>query len=235
MSLQAIADLARELAIRAADQEIEPYSPASASEFDNWDRRIPIPNIGDYRPDGWRLIDYVTVDKTGFGQSWEPALTIPAFIKWAAEKWQADNQAGFAIIEEGQFQLVVGYFTTDDEIEAETDDSNGIKAEDLNIEHCPECGFPYDGDDEDIKECPDCHTKLVDPLFYDGEKVTIPEPGAMDDWPAGETWVVEGDYYKEKTYLTLKDSQGDEWDIEWHLVSKVYHPENDPAQPCLMP
>lgn len=63
-----------------------------------------IPNIGDYRPDGWELVDAFLVDNSGFGSPDEPAYT----IEQLADKIEVDF--GYAIIECGQFQVVVGKF-----------------------------------------------------------------------------------------------------------------------------
>ncbi len=63
-----------------------------------------IPNLGDYVPKGWELVEEYFVDSSGFGSTDAPALTVDQF--------KAKTKAGFgyAIIEEGQFQLYVGEF-----------------------------------------------------------------------------------------------------------------------------
>jgi hypothetical protein len=63
-----------------------------------------IPNIGSYRPKGWTLVTTHFVDKSGLGRRDEPALTFVQFLGIV--------QAGFgyAIIEEGVFQVVIGEF-----------------------------------------------------------------------------------------------------------------------------
>lgn len=66
-----------------------------------------IPNIGTYRPKGWRLVEELFVDKSGFGAEWEPAMTLRQFIQ-AVRKAGPGN--GYAIIEEGEFQVYVGHF-----------------------------------------------------------------------------------------------------------------------------
>jgi hypothetical protein len=63
-----------------------------------------IPNIGSYRPKGWTLVETYFVDKTGLGRREEPALTFVQFLGAV----QAGR--GYAIIEEGLFQVVVGEF-----------------------------------------------------------------------------------------------------------------------------
>lgn len=66
---------------------------------------FPFPNLGDYRPKGWKLIEEHFVDNSGFGSPGEPALTVNEFIS----KLVVGH--GYAIIGEGQFQVYVGEFT----------------------------------------------------------------------------------------------------------------------------
>ena len=63
-----------------------------------------IPNFGDYRPAGWELVDELFVDNSGFGGSDEPALTVKQF------KSLVEKGFGYAIIDEGQFQIWIGKF-----------------------------------------------------------------------------------------------------------------------------
>jgi len=65
---------------------------------------FPFPNIGSYRPKGWRLVDRHFVDKSGYGSPHEPALTIQRFLR------VLKPGMGYAIIEEGEFQCYVGEF-----------------------------------------------------------------------------------------------------------------------------
>jgi len=62
------------------------------------------PNFGDYRPKGWTLTEKHFVDKSGFGREGEPALTVDRFVSMVQKDF------GYAIIEEGQFQVYVGVF-----------------------------------------------------------------------------------------------------------------------------
>lgn len=86
-----------------------------------------IPNFGDYRPATWEEVhardlagderysrgyagdddQYLFVDKTGWGSPSEPALTFGQFCQWASERGAG---YGYAMIEEGQCQVVVGVF-----------------------------------------------------------------------------------------------------------------------------
>ena len=67
-----------------------------------------IPNFGDYRPKGWALVDSVFVDSSGWGTDTEPALSFTQFVDWV--KAQGPG-FGYALVEEGQFQVYVGKFS----------------------------------------------------------------------------------------------------------------------------
>lgn len=74
---------------------------------------FPFPNIGSYRPAGWELSDYKTCDKTGWGYESEPALTIRGLKAWIKDCQKSDENYAMAIIEEGEFQVVIGLFKPD--------------------------------------------------------------------------------------------------------------------------
>jgi len=160
MGIEAIKDLAHELALRAAMEELEPYQPADADEPLRW-RTCPAPNLGNYRPYGWRLVDEVTVDK-GWGA---PGLDFDELKQWCSERVAEDETAGFAITAEGQWSVTIGYFTQDDSIEAQVDDSWGEQVDANDLTFCDDCG--------EILEnypsvCPHCSFRLsVDPLQDD--------------------------------------------------------------------
>jgi hypothetical protein len=63
-----------------------------------------IPNIGSHRPPGWTLVGTHFVDKSGLGARNEPALTFVQFLG------VVQAGLGYAIIEEGVFQAVIGEF-----------------------------------------------------------------------------------------------------------------------------
>jgi hypothetical protein len=110
MSLSVIRILAREQAKRAARAKLLPLVVEGEDMPD--DERLAtylrhIPNIGTYRPKGWRLADRLFVDKTGYGREDEPALTFGQFLRTAR---RAGPGNGYAIIEEGEFQVYVGRF-----------------------------------------------------------------------------------------------------------------------------
>ena len=62
------------------------------------------PFIGDHRPKGWRLVKKYFVDSSGFGAENEPALTFNQFVS------NVKLGYGYAIIEQGQFQVYIGEF-----------------------------------------------------------------------------------------------------------------------------
>lgn len=89
-----------------------------------------MPFIGDRCPRGWRRVPassidpalrfmcavpwhgaeagmYVQVDSSGFGSPDEPALTYSEFCQWVS---RVPGERGYAIVEAGQFQVVVGVF-----------------------------------------------------------------------------------------------------------------------------
>ena len=113
MSLEAIRRLNNEIAVEAADRDLVPYVPYDADEVDYWPP-IPFPNLGYLQPDGWEKTDSEWfVDKTGHGHDWEPALTVEQFKK-ELRAYIAENPGhGFAITEEGEFQVYVTAFRPD--------------------------------------------------------------------------------------------------------------------------
>jgi hypothetical protein len=107
LSLATIQRLARQQARRAAQEHSVPLL-VEAEDKGSGDRLARhlryIPNLGTYRPRGWRLARRLFVDKTGIGHRDEPALT---FVQFLAETHVG---FGYAIIEEGVFQCYVGEF-----------------------------------------------------------------------------------------------------------------------------
>ena len=71
---------------------------------DTLDHLRRMPNLGDHRPKGWKLLSWELVDSSGFGAEDEPALTPRQLLAWVKPGH------GYAIIEQGQFQVVVGEF-----------------------------------------------------------------------------------------------------------------------------
>jgi len=100
MSIITIKELNERQARKAKKLKLKPYM----AEVDRDERVFNMPNLGYYVPKGWKLIDKLFVDKTGFGRRDEPALTIKQFIK------KVKAGLGYAICEEGEFQIYIGVF-----------------------------------------------------------------------------------------------------------------------------
>ena len=102
LDISTIRRMSREAAKKAASEGLEPYIlwPGEEDDFPPF----PFPFIGDYRPKGYRLCKKYFVDSSGLGAEDEPALTIDRFIKCLKPG------RGYAVIEAGQFQVIVGEF-----------------------------------------------------------------------------------------------------------------------------
>ncbi len=100
MSLQAIKRASDEQAGNAARLNKQPL----VAFEDGYITCKWVPNIGGYKPDGWELIQVHFVDISGIGRDDEPALTLEQFFT------KVKSGLGYAIIEEGQFQIHVGEF-----------------------------------------------------------------------------------------------------------------------------
>ena len=96
--IETIKAMNREAAEAAEGQE--PY----IAQSDNDEGVFKCPNFGDYRPDGWKLIDQLFVDNSGFGSEGEAALTPGQFLA------KVEKGKGYAVIEQGQFQVYIGVF-----------------------------------------------------------------------------------------------------------------------------
>lgn len=111
MSLQAIRDLSEQAAKRAKRERKLPMVFSETQRAMLADGEIGpvrcIPNLGDYRPKGWKLVDEHFVDSSGFGSAGEPAMTIGDFCKLVAKH---DADRGWGLTQEGQFQVYVGEF-----------------------------------------------------------------------------------------------------------------------------
>jgi len=100
--LSEIRRLSNEAARKAAKANRQPLMIHDGSTA-GWPP-IPIPNLGDYRPKGWNLIDTLFVDSSGMGLPGEGAMTADEFLKRVRLGY------GYAIVETGQFQVCVGEF-----------------------------------------------------------------------------------------------------------------------------
>jgi len=103
MSIEYIQQLSHEAGIRADDLGTMPHVVRSQDEIDSYPP-FPFPAVGTYRPDGWELVDEIFADKSGLGTDDEPALSTRQL------KARLRVGYGYAIIEEGQFQVYLGEF-----------------------------------------------------------------------------------------------------------------------------
>lgn len=108
MSLEVIVAVNNQIARQAAREGLVPYVPVSADEVES---PFTFPNIGSLKPRDWKRTGQTWfADKTGHGETWEPAL------KWAQFRQRLTGYIlrhpghGFAIVEEGEFQVVVSAF-----------------------------------------------------------------------------------------------------------------------------
>tara|TARA_R100000306_G_C4251964_1_gene80891 strand:- start:35 stop:394 length:360 start_codon:yes stop_codon:yes gene_type:complete len=107
MGIEHILALADEQAALASRRKTKPMRiPRTWAKYTKTERveKIgKIPNIGNYVHPDWERVDHFMVDKTGIDDS-GPALSLDQLIE------RVKLRHGYAIIEEGQFQLVVGEF-----------------------------------------------------------------------------------------------------------------------------
>lgn len=104
MSLSSIQQMSRAQAAKAAKENKKPFI-VEAEDLAAWakvSRSFPFPNIGDYRPKGWALVEKLFVDKSGQGNG--PAMNTKQLLA------RLKVGMGYAIIEEGEFQLHLGEF-----------------------------------------------------------------------------------------------------------------------------
>ena len=108
MSLEVIRQVNNEIARNAARQGLFPYVPVSAAEATT---PFFCPNIGTLKPRGWKRTGASWfVDKTGHGLDSEPALTWAQFRRQLAVYLLRHPSHGFAIVEEGEFQVILAAF-----------------------------------------------------------------------------------------------------------------------------
>ena len=108
MSLEVLEAVNREIAQTAARDGLFPYAPVSADEVTT---PFFCPNIGTLKPRGWKRTGASWfVDKTGHGLDWEPALTWAQFRRQLAGYILRHPGHGFAVTEEGEFQVYVTAF-----------------------------------------------------------------------------------------------------------------------------
>jgi len=98
--LATIRKMERETGRHAKKEKFEPL----VARYNGDELIFKCPDLGNYIPEGWRLIQEFFVDKSGFGQPGEMALTASQFISKVREG------LGYAITQTGQFQVYIGEF-----------------------------------------------------------------------------------------------------------------------------
>jgi len=108
MSPETIRELSRQNAVESAKKKKVPYVYFDIEDIKQ--TPFPFPFLGDYVPKGWRLVDELFCDSSGFGREGEPALTIGQLMEKLKEDMEAGNPFGYAITQAGQFQVYVGRY-----------------------------------------------------------------------------------------------------------------------------
>jgi hypothetical protein len=130
MSIEAIVSLKRKAERQSRQQGLVPLLVDERMLGTLHVHLRKMPFLGERCPRGWKRIeahtlddgkanhalvpywgdaarDYVQVDNSGFGAPGEPALTFGEFCDWVHDRGPG---YGYAIVEAGQFQIVVGIF-----------------------------------------------------------------------------------------------------------------------------
>jgi hypothetical protein len=109
-SISTLLAINSEIAAEAARRDSRPLVPFDQKDVDRWPP-FPFPSLGDFEPLGWENTGTSWfVDSTGHGSAWESAMTVDAF-KAELLRYVVENPGhGFAITEEGEFQVVVSAF-----------------------------------------------------------------------------------------------------------------------------
>lgn len=89
-----------EASVKADEQKLQPYIAKSNGD----EGVLGCPNFGYYRPQGWKEVGIYFVDTSGFGTEGGVAITSKQFIASVKEG------NGYAITEEGQFQIYITEF-----------------------------------------------------------------------------------------------------------------------------
>jgi hypothetical protein len=114
MGLSMINHLCKEAERKAKRAKLRPLVLAETVDVDHLgEAGYRIPNFGDYRPKGWKLLEHWQCDSSGLGQPHEPALTQLQLVTRMKRLITEGKLYGYAIIEEGQFQLQLGVFEKD--------------------------------------------------------------------------------------------------------------------------
>lgn len=108
MSLESIAQLNREAAVRAAIAETHPLAIEEEDLDCVEDLLHGLPYIGDHEPEGYEREEDYFVDASGWGRPGEPALTYDEFCQVVREKGPG---FAYAITSAGQFQVYITRYT----------------------------------------------------------------------------------------------------------------------------
>lgn len=117
MYLATIRALSAQTGRRAVRDSKQPYHPESLEDMRADNPSFRLPSIGTHCPKGWKRTTVMWfVDSTGLDRS-GPALTYTwnclsqeRFIRALREHFQRHPSAGYAVTEEGQFQVYVTAF-----------------------------------------------------------------------------------------------------------------------------
>ena len=105
MSLEAIIAINNQAAAEAEKKRLVPFVPSGPEATNDWPP-FPFPSLGRV-PDGWDVAETFFVDKTGHGRQSEPALTIDEFRSQIHSHITAHPEHGYAIIDQGPFQVII--------------------------------------------------------------------------------------------------------------------------------
>ena len=107
-SLEAIHQMNEERCAEAKQARKEPYVFSCTDEVG--ELPFQFPNIGNYSPKGWELIEEYFVDSSGFDSDREPAMSVHQFIQVLIKNFNENPEYGYAITSAGQFQVYIGKF-----------------------------------------------------------------------------------------------------------------------------
>lgn len=104
--------------ILARGKQLKPFLLHSEDQLKDMPP-FPFPNFGDEAKvldEQYEKVDSLFVDKSGFGSSNEPALTLTQLVQELQELLDKHGSLYLAIEEEGQFQLYVGVWREHDKV-----------------------------------------------------------------------------------------------------------------------
>ncbi len=109
MSPESIRNMSDDAARSAARTKKIPYVVFDSAEIDRMPP-FPFPFLGSYVPKGWKLVESLFCDSSGFGTDHEPAMSIRQLQVKLREHIASTKAYGYAITEVGQFQCYVGVY-----------------------------------------------------------------------------------------------------------------------------